>query len=60
MIITKTDEASFFDGLTTLIDQANIPLIYTTNGQRVPEDIQPASPGLISALIVGDNHTPIF
>ena len=60
MIITKIDEASCFDGLTTLIYHANIPVIYTTNGQRVPEDIQPASPGLISALIVGDNQTTIY
>lgn len=52
LIITKTDETRSFDGLTTLFDLADIPVIYVTNGQRVPEDIEPASSGLITAMII--------
>ena len=52
MILTKKDESSCCDGLTTLFDLADIPVIYVTDGQRVPEDIQPASTGLITAMII--------
>jgi len=52
IIITKADETRSCDGLTALFDLADIPVIYVTNGQRVPEDIEPASSGLITAMIV--------
>ncbi|MCM8540518.1 MAG: hypothetical protein NE328_09605 [Lentisphaeraceae bacterium] len=52
IIITKADETRTCDGLTTLFDLADIPAVYITNGQRVPEDIEPASSGLITAMIV--------
>ena len=52
MVITKKDETSCFDGLTTLFDLADIPVVYVTDGQRVPEDIKPASTGLITAMII--------
>ena len=52
LIITKADETRTCDGLTTLFDLAGAPVIYITNGQRVPEDIEPASSGLITAMIV--------
>ena len=52
MILTKSDETSCCDGLTTLIDLADIPVIYVTDGQRVPEDIHSASSGLITAMII--------
>ena len=52
LIITKSDETRSCDGLTTLFDLADIPVIYVTTGQRVPEDIKPAASGLITAMIV--------
>ena len=52
IIVTKLDETRTCDGLTTLFDLADIPVIYITNGQRVPEDIKPASSGLITAMII--------
>ncbi len=51
LILTKTDEASQCDGLTQLIDAAGLPVVYVTDGQQVPEDLAPASAGLIAALI---------
>jgi flagellar biosynthesis protein FlhF len=59
LIITKKDETSCFDGLSTLFDLADIPLVYITDGQRVPEDIKPASTGLITAMIIPETikHT---
>jgi flagellar biosynthesis protein FlhF len=52
MILTKSDETTCCDGLTTLFDLADIPVIYVTDGQRVPEDIHSASSGLITAMII--------
>ena len=47
LVLTKTDEAASCDGLTRLCDVAGIPIVYLTNGQRVPEDLQEASKELI-------------
>jgi flagellar biosynthesis protein FlhF len=57
IIITKKDETCNYDGLTTLFDLADIPIIYITDGQRVPEDIHPASSGLITAMIIPEKKT---
>ncbi|MCM8534135.1 MAG: hypothetical protein NE330_23435 [Lentisphaeraceae bacterium] len=54
ILITKKDETSYFDGLSTLFDLADIPVVYVTDGQRVPEDIKPASSGLITAMLIPD------
>ena len=55
IILTKKDETSCYDGISTLFDLADIPIVYVTNGQRVPEDIKPASSGLITAMLIPDN-----
>lgn len=52
LIISKSDEASCCDGLTQLIDVSNLPLIYITDGQRVPEDIHVASPGVVASMVM--------
>ncbi|MCM8538090.1 MAG: hypothetical protein NE334_19260, partial [Lentisphaeraceae bacterium] len=54
ILITKKDESSCYDGLSTLFDLADIPVVYVTDGQRVPEDIKPASSGLITAMLIPD------
>ena len=41
-IVTKMDEAGSLGGVISTILDANIPLAYTTDGQRVPEDIHRA------------------
>ena len=52
LIVSKTDEATRCDGITTLLDQSRLPILYLTDGQRVPEDIHCASPGLVASLIM--------
>jgi len=43
-ILTKLDEsASLGESLSVLIEH-NLPVAYTTNGQSIPEDIEPAKP----------------
>lgn len=41
-IITKLDECSELGGLLSALIEHQLPVAYTTNGQRVPEDLQPA------------------
>ena len=59
MVLTKVDESCICDGLTQLIDSAGIPVVYLTDGQRVPEDIAPASPALVAALITQPGSYPM-
>jgi len=52
LVLTKSDEASRCDGLTRLFDLISVPVVYVTDGQRVPEDIHTASPGLLASIIL--------
>jgi flagellar biosynthesis protein FlhF len=53
LVLTKVDEAVCCDGLTRLFDQTDgIPVVYLTDGQRVPEDIHEAAPERLAELIV--------
>jgi flagellar biosynthesis protein FlhF len=54
LIVTKTDESSTCDGLTTLFELAGKPVVYVTDGQRVPEDIHAASPGILASIVMPD------
>lgn len=40
-ILTKLDEATLLGPAVTLLAQHRLPLVYCTNGQRVPEDLMP-------------------
>ena len=42
MILTKLDEASALGHLLPTVRSARLPLSYLTNGQNVPDDIEPA------------------
>jgi flagellar biosynthesis protein FlhF len=52
LIISKTDEATRCDGITRLLDISKLPVLYLTDGQRVPEDLHVASPGIIASLVM--------
>lgn len=41
-ILTKLDEAASLGGVLSAIIQHRLPVAYVSNGQKVPEDIQPA------------------
>ncbi len=52
IIITKVDESIRSGHLYETLVEAQLPVSYVTNGQRVPEDIQPATPALLSKLML--------
>lgn len=41
-IITKLDEAASLGGVLSAVIKHQLPIAYVSNGQKVPEDIQPA------------------
>lgn len=58
-IVTKLDEAASLGGVLSTLIHSGLPLTYTTDGQRVPEDMQPARAYqlLASAVsLMNENH----
>lgn len=51
-IITKMDEASTLGGVLDVVIQAGLPVPFVTEGQRIPEDLKPVSPGQLVARAV--------
>jgi len=52
LVLTKLDEAVSLDWLPVLLKRHRLPLSYTTNGQNVPDDIQPANAAALHELII--------
>ncbi|MCX7048660.1 MAG: flagellar biosynthesis protein FlhF [Candidatus Sumerlaeota bacterium] len=50
LIISKSDEAIRFGCLLPAMKAAKIPVAFVTNGQRVPEDLIPATPAAVCQL----------
>lgn len=55
LILTKLDETLRPGALLEVINDANLPLAYLCHGQRVPEDIQIATPDSLTNRILGKN-----
>lgn len=53
LLITKLDEASSFGNLWPLLRTSPLPLSYLTDGQNVPDDIQPAERRRLARLVLG-------
>jgi flagellar biosynthesis protein FlhF len=52
LIFTKLDESNTFGGILSTALQTHLPLSYLTTGQRVPEDIEAATPERVVDLIL--------
>lgn len=52
LLITKLDEAVTYGHLLPLLCNGGLPVSYTTHGQNVPDDIQPADPKRIVETIL--------
>lgn len=54
LLLTKLDEATSRGNLLPILCESGLPLSYTTDGQNVPDDIQPADPlRLIEPIVAG-------
>lgn len=58
LFFTKLDETQRYGPLFCLCAEAGLPLSYFSLGQNVPDDIIPASPGVVAKLVVegGDDR----
>ncbi|OFZ78273.1 MAG: flagellar biosynthesis protein FlhF [Bdellovibrionales bacterium RIFOXYD1_FULL_53_11] len=52
LIVSKIDEASVFGSVYNVSQRTKLPLMYFTTGQRVPEDIEEASPERVVSLVM--------
>lgn len=52
IIITKLDEAESLAPLSAVLREQGIPISYLTTGQRVPEDLEPATPAMIACALL--------
>ncbi len=57
IILTKLDEAVAIGGIIAILKEFQIPLTYLSYGQKVPDDLEPASRKLIGKLALGDTGT---
>lgn len=53
LIATKADEAVCCSGIPAAQARSGLPMAYVTTGQRVPEDIEVATPELVADLLSG-------
>lgn len=53
LILTKLDEATGLGNLLPLLRSCQLPLSYLTDGQNVPDDIEPAEQHRLARLVLG-------
>lgn len=54
ILFTKLDETTGFGGAFDLMEATGMPLSYFSVGQRVPEDLEVATPERLAGLLLGD------
>jgi flagellar biosynthesis protein FlhF len=57
LVITKVDEAESFSRLINVVKERRIPVSYVTTGQRVPEDLDRATPAMLASIVLTDTAT---
>ena len=57
LVITKLDEADTLSPLVGLLRERALPISYFTAGQRVPEDLDRATPALLASAILRDRQS---
>lgn len=56
LLFTKLDEATGLGNLIPLLRASRLPLSYVTNGQNVPDDIEPADQRKLARTVLGMEH----
>jgi flagellar biosynthesis protein FlhF len=55
LILSKLDEVTKLGQIVESLADSNLPVSYLTNGQKVPDDIEPATKEKLSEFILHDN-----
>ncbi len=58
LVLTKLDEATGLGNLVPLLRSCHLPLSYVTNGQNVPDDIEPADRRRLTRTILDLQQQP--
>lgn len=53
-VLSKTDEIMSFGEVLSLVVEKALPVAYITNGQSIPDDIEPAGAANLMRLLCGD------
>lgn len=53
LVLSKVDEATGLGSLVPLLRDCQLPLSYITNGQNVPDDIEPADRRRLTRVVLG-------
>lgn len=56
VVITKLDETASLAPLSSLLRERGIPISYITTGQRVPEDLERATPSTLASAILSESY----
>ena len=59
IIMTKLDETQRYSSMYSLLSQAGIPVSYLSAGQRVPEDLEPATRERLVDLVWGEPQSVV-
>jgi flagellar biosynthesis protein FlhF len=54
VVLSKMDEAESPSSLFMWLMERGVPVSYVTDGQRVPEDLEPATPAVLATALLGD------
>jgi flagellar biosynthesis protein FlhF len=54
VVLTRVDEADSVAPLVRVLRERHLGVSFLGNGQRVPEDLHPATPAMLAAAILGD------
>jgi len=52
LVFSKLDEASVYGSIVNLAGRTKLPLCFFTTGQRVPEDLEEATPERLASLVL--------
>jgi flagellar biosynthesis protein FlhF len=53
LVLTKLDEATGLGNVLPLLRASKLPISYVTDGQNVPDDIEPASQRRLARMVLG-------
>jgi flagellar biosynthesis protein FlhF len=55
LIFTKIDEAATMGAVIEVMRKETLPIAYFTNGQKIPDDIEPAESGFIGSIVLPES-----
>lgn len=60
LILTKVDETAGMGAVLEALRKESLPLAYFTNGQKIPDDIEPANKEYLSKIVLPDINEEII